>query len=95
MSTTHLDSAVIEQIVQEVIRRLLDRGVGVVDAVGSDEATTKLQLADRLVTLATLRDRLDGVGEVLVARRAVVTPAVIDELNDRGIRLMRRGIETS
>jgi hypothetical protein len=93
MSTTQLDSAVFEQIVQEVIRRLLDRGVGVMDAVVPAETTTKLEIEDRLVTLETLRDRLDGVGEVVVARRAVVTPAVIDELNDRSIRLMRKGIE--
>ncbi len=95
MSTTQLDSQVFEQIVEEVIRRLLDRGVDVGDAVGSAETTTKLEIEYKLVTLATLRDRLDGVGEVLVARRAVVTPAVIDELNDRGIRLMRKGIGTN
>ena len=91
MSTTHLDSAVIEQIVQEVMRRLLDRGVAVVDAAVSTEHATKLEIEDRLVTLATLQDRLDGVGELAVARRAVVTPAVIDELNNRGITLMRLG----
>ncbi len=94
MSTTQMDSALVEQIVQEVIRRLLDRGVGVgaADAVDSPEPNTKLEIEDRLVTLATLRDRLDGVEELVVARRAVVTPAVIDELTDRGISLMRREI---
>jgi hypothetical protein len=49
-----------------------------------------LEIEDRLVTLATLRDRLDGVGKLVVARRTIVTPAAIDELNDRGITLMRR-----
>ncbi len=89
MSTTHLDSAVIEQIVQEVIRRLRDRGVGVVDEAVSTEPAAKLEIEDRLVTLATLHGRLDGVGELGVARHVVVTPAVIDELNNRGITLMR------
>ena len=91
MSTTHLDPELFEQIVQEVIRRLLDRGMGVADTAVSAETTKKLEIEDRLVTLATLRGRLDGVGEVVVARRAVVTPAVKDELNDRGITLMRKG----
>ena len=79
-----------EQIVQEVIRRLLQRGVGVGNAVDSTTHATALEIDDRLVTLATLQDRLDGVGELVVPQRAVVTPAVIDELNDRGIKLMRK-----
>ncbi len=90
MSTTRLDPAVFEQIVQEVIRRMLDRGVDVASATGSAEPATELEIEDRLVTLATLRDRLDGVGKLVVARRTIVTPAAIDELNDRGITLMRR-----
>jgi hypothetical protein len=94
MSSTPLDSALFEQIVQEVIRRLLQRGVGVGDAVVSTPPATELELDDRLVTLATLQNRLDGVGKLVVARRAVVTPAVIDELNDRGIKLMRKEIGT-
>lgn len=89
MNTTQLDPAVFEQIVQEVIRRLLDRGVRVGDKTDSPKPATDLGIEGNLVTLATLRDRLDGVGKLLVSRRAVVTPAVIDELKKRGIALVR------
>jgi hypothetical protein len=90
MSNTSLDPAVFEQIVQEVIRRLLDRGVGVSDKNKSADPATDLEIDGKLVTLATLRNRLNGVGKLLVGRRTVVTPAVIDELKDRGIELVRR-----
>ena len=90
MNHTQLDPAVFEQIVQEVIRRLLERGVGVVEKNEPASPATNLEIEERLVTLATLRDRLSGVGKLLVGRRAVVTPAVIDELKDRGITMVRK-----
>jgi len=90
MNGTQLDPAMFERIVQEVIRRLLERGVGVADAAAASEPAATLEIKDKLVTLATLRERLTGVGKVLVGPRAVVTPAVFDELKTRGIQLLRK-----
>jgi hypothetical protein len=44
-------------------------------------------VADRVVTLASLDGRLNGARVVRVARGAVITPAVRDELKARNIRL--------
>jgi len=87
---SELDPELFERIVAEVIRRLLERDVRVVDASAPAQGKTELDLETKLVTLATLRNRLDGVGKLLVERRAVVTPAVVDELKDRGIELVRK-----
>jgi ribose 5-phosphate isomerase RpiB len=56
------------------------------------EATTEetpgtLRLSERLVTLAALDGKLDSTRRLLVPPRAVVTPAVKDELRSRGIVL--------
>ncbi len=90
MQNSSLDPAVFEQIVQEVIRRLLERGVGVASDVPPVAAATELAIDGKLVTLETLRNGLHGVSKLRVERRAVVTPAVIDELKDRGIELVRQ-----
>ena len=80
-----------ERIVQEVIRRLLvmsgNRASGEKVSIDSSTASRQLAVDDRVVTLATLEGRLTGIGTVMVNRRAVVTPAVKDELKDRGIGL--------
>jgi hypothetical protein len=52
-------------------------------------AVNVLVLDRKLVTLADLKGRLDSVQCIQVAARAVVTPAVVDELRKRGIRLER------
>ena len=75
----------LEWIVQEVIRRLR-QGDGTPHAAGGE-----LRLSDRVVTLAALKDRLNNVSRVSVPAKAVVTPAVRDELNDRQIELIRKG----
>jgi len=77
-----------ERIVQEVIRRLVQRGVVVEGAPSIDE--TELAVSDKIVALATLAGRLVGVKRLVVGRRSIVTPAVKDELNDRSIELVRR-----
>jgi len=82
------DPEFMERIVQEVIRRLVERGVVVRLAANIDEA--ELAVSDKVVTLATLGGRLVGVKRLVVGGRAIVTPAVKDELNDRSIELIRR-----
>ncbi len=83
MASQHSDSELFERIVQEVIRRLVAGGV-TVGATGNKQ----LALSERVITLATLDGKLDGVETVSVQKRAVVTPAVKDELNRRSIRLV-------
>lgn len=51
--------------------------------------TGTLRLEDRLITLERLEGRLEGIQVVQVPRRAVVTPAVMDELRSDQIRLER------
>lgn len=47
----------------------------------------ELAIAARIVTMADLSGRLNSVRRVVVAREALVTPAVRDELRRRGIAL--------
>ena len=83
-----LSAKQLEWIVGEVIRRLRAEPT-LAAGNGSAAAGGALALNDRLVTLTTLRGRLDGVRSVRVPSGAVVTPAVRDELKQRGIELMR------
>lgn len=73
----------LEWIVQEVIRRLHAADTSALPAAG------ELRLSDRVVTLAAIKDRLASVRRVVVAAKAVVTPAVRDELKHRQIELVR------
>jgi hypothetical protein len=50
----------------------------------------RLRLEQRTITLGLIRDRLQGVKEVLVSPGAVVTPSVRDELRKRRITLRFR-----
>lgn len=78
----------IDWIVREVIRRLREQGIG---ASGADASSDRGELAvnERVVTTATLADRLAGVAQVRVAKGAVVTPAARDLLNENRIGLVR------
>jgi hypothetical protein len=87
---TALDTARIERIVREV---LAEMGLAPADANGSTAsapaATTRLRIADRVVAAAELAGRIEGVREIVVARRAVLTPAAIDLLKSRNIAVIR------
>ncbi len=78
----------VERIVLEVIRRLglLASLPPTTPANGSE-----LTLADRVVTLRSVQGKLTGVARLIVATRAVVTPAVHDELKQHRIELVRKG----
>ena len=89
MSAERIDPELVEQIVSEVIRRLMDRGVSMTQN-GGPTNSNELVIDERVITLATLAGRLSKVGRVIVCNRAVVTPAVKDELKDQGIEMVRR-----
>lgn len=87
----------IDYIVQEVVRRLTDAQVTNVEKVAATERpdgaesvrTGQLTSSERVITLEVLRGRLNGVRVVIVPERAIVTPAVIDELKARKVELRR------
>lgn len=87
------DAEFIEYIVQEVIRRLTAGGVAISRGASSsppNDTKRELVLSERLITLATLAGRLEGVARVIVPRKALVTPAVRDELRARSIELQKQ-----
>ncbi len=51
---------------------------------------SELVVSSRVVTLEQVADRLDGVRRLVVSARAVITPAVNDELVARGVQVVRR-----
>lgn len=50
----------------------------------------ELRLTDRVITLDTLKGRWSGTQSVVIHPKAVVTPATLDELRTRNIRLVRQ-----
>ena len=99
-----LSPAQLEWIVSEVVRRLQSTAPAPQSAILSTAGfggasrphasrpvagTRRLAIAGRLVTTATLRNRLEGITHLDVAATAVVTPAVIDLLRDHQIALVR------
>ena len=78
----------VEWIVVEVIRRL---GLMQKDAgVETNSPSAELTLNDKLITLRSLEGKLTGISRLSVSNRAVVTPAVRDELKQRQITLIRQ-----
>jgi hypothetical protein len=75
-----------ERIVSEVIRRLLSQGVAVAQ---HPSTATELTLTEKVITTRTLEGRLTGVKRLIVSQKAIVTPAVKDELKERHIDLIR------
>lgn len=78
-------------IVVEVIRRLrlLENSQGV-PVFERSSNTADLQLTETVITTRSIEGRLTGVNRLLVQARAVVTPAVKDELKTRQIELVRQ-----
>lgn len=85
----NLTPAEIDRIVAEVVRRL--RALMASSSPAAAKVTSsELRLEEKLITLRTLKDRFDGVNlegisKVIFADRAVITPAVKDELRQRKI----------
>lgn len=88
----------IEQIIRVVMQRLAAAGdlmSGVGSIADTREMDDELVVRDRVITLATLEGKLIGKKKVRVHPRAVVTPAVADELRRFKVELVRDGAKTS
>jgi ribose 5-phosphate isomerase RpiB len=59
------------------------------DAESPSDSKAELRLPDRVVTLAKLDGRLEGVQRIVVPHKAVITPAVRDELRRQNVTLVR------
>ena len=83
----------IESVVREVIRRLTNGNSGHTPRAGADERQNTnagtMRLTQQVVSLAQLEGRLDRVNRLVVPSRAIVTPAVRDELRRNGVALQR------
>jgi hypothetical protein len=82
----------VEWIVVEVIRRLGLMSASHRGAAAEEHSSThdELVLKDRVITLRLLEGRWTGVARLVVPPRAVVTPAVRDELKARKIEMVVR-----
>jgi hypothetical protein len=96
----NVDTAQIDHIVREVMRRLSvmdrddSRDTPASRAAASAERLSlppqTLLVTERVVTMASLSGRLAGVKRVQVSPAAIVTPLVADALREQGIGLERQ-----
>ncbi len=85
-----LNPSEIERIVRQVVERLLREGAPTTSPSAKGATAGHLRLETKLVTLASLEGKLGAETSVLsVPAKAVVTPAVRDELKTRGVELRR------
>ncbi len=87
------ENELIETIVREVIRRLNAMGASNVATTANGSAVVaskSVTVGERVVAMASLNGRLEGVCQVVVRKDAIVTPLVIDELRDRKVALVRQ-----
>ena len=82
----------IQRIVDEVVRRLCNSvsdGSDVepitVSAPIHNDRGGDVRLAERVISLDSLDERIQGVDRIVLSARAVITPAARDELRQRGI----------
>jgi hypothetical protein len=90
----------VERIVLEVIRRLDllstdSAGVAVGEQTGvapskHSSTTAELTISDKVITMRSVEGRLAGIERLVVAAKAVVTPAVKDELKKHKVQLVRQ-----
>lgn len=84
-----LSAEQLEWIVAEVVKRLRAETSCGCQSSAKLQAAGVVEIADKVVTTSTLRDRLEGIASIRVSRRAIVTPAAVDELRQRGVSLVR------
>lgn len=84
----------IERIVREVIARLRESDATTeaeqVRPTAGDSANDVV-IPQRVVTLETLKNKLNGAKRVVVPTGAVITPAVRDELRERNVAIVFTG----
>jgi hypothetical protein len=90
------DTLEIERVVRQVLAELglasngdsaASKPAGAGRSNDEPDGSRELVLAGRVVTLAEVAGRLEGICRLVVPARAVVTPAVRDDLRRRGILL--------
>jgi hypothetical protein len=87
VTNSHFDTAAIEAIVREVLRRLASAGTTNSDAkIETDDHS--FECSDKVIALQTLRGKLDNVKTLRLKPKTIVTPAVRDELRDRKIKIV-------
>lgn len=79
----NVTAAEIERMVRDVLSRMTA-------AAPAPNPTAALELANRVITLDDVDGRLAEINQLIVAPKAVVTPAVRDVLRQRKISLVRR-----
>ena len=72
--------------VERIVRRVLaSLAAGHRATKRHTETGSELVLAARVVSLADIEDRVDGISRIVVPRGAVITPAARDELKKRSV----------
>lgn len=84
--------AIVRLVVERVLRESTTNGNKQAAAPAnpqsnSQSSSQRLRLGTKLLTLEVLRGKLDGISIVEVNPKTIVTPAVKDELRDRGIEM--------
>ena len=82
-----LSQSDIERVVQEVLRRLAAMSPS---PLAPPVQNKTLSISGRLLTTADVKDRLQGISQVEVGIKTVVTPAVRDLLRERGVQLVKK-----
>ena len=75
----------IERMVRQVMARLEAESGNLCEPEAAANSGRELHITQHVVSLAQLEGKLDGVGQVVVDRRAVVTPAARDVLRQRNV----------
>lgn len=84
----HIDiSELVQRILSDLQRPEIEKTCASVVKEETKIDSSELHLESKVVTLTEIEGRLESVRKLLVPNRAVVTPAVKDELRKRGITL--------
>lgn len=93
-----LNPAIVESIVRRVMERLSE--IRKVEKDSSSDASADntsagtssvFRTADRVITLESLRGKLEGLSRLVVRSDAVITPLVKDETRSLGVTIEREG----
>jgi hypothetical protein len=92
----------IERMVRDVLARLAGTNASTTESANNTEQTNQYDrqpthwvLQRPVITAQALQDKLQGVGEVHVGRRAVITPAAQDAMRSASVRVVRANSDTS